>query len=533
MKKKETVTYSAVLCPGEIDEISERIRDFLTELKIPKREVFRYSMTAEEILLDSEEACDGLPVTLEMGRRFRRYFITLEISGRTLNVFAAQEEEQGVFGGGILKNVGLSPEYSYVNDRNIYSFTVMKKQANPLIILGIAVGLALVIGALGYFIPDAARDALLNNVLVPLNDTFFDLLGALAGPMMFLSVAWGIYGIGDAATLKKIGRKLCLGYVGIHIAAGLLTGALAVPLFDLHFAKTGSGASAAASLFTMLLGIVPKDIFSPFVDGNTLQIIALAIVFGIAMLFLGQKTDFIAKVVEQINYIVMFLIEAIGKLVPCLVFFMLLKIIWSGMLSSLAGIGKVAAIFIGAAVLFHIGLVCFTGLRNKVDPRLIVKKQMPTMLIALATASSAAAFGTNVKCCREGLGIDEKICSFGVPLGMVMNKPTSMYAYIALALYFAEYYTMDISGSWLIILLVTSVILAIATPPVSGGGLVTYAVLFTQLGIPQEALAIALAFDTVFDFVMTSANLGALQLVLLNQAGRLGLVARDKLTANK
>ena len=49
------------------------------------------------------------------------------------------------------------------------------------------------------------------------------------------------------------------------------------------------------ALFTMLLGIIPENLFSPFVDGNTLQIIALAVATGIAMLFLGQETDFVAK----------------------------------------------------------------------------------------------------------------------------------------------------------------------------------------------------------------------------------------------
>ena len=52
---------------------------------------------------------------------------------------------------------------------------------------------------------------------------------------------------------------------------------------------------------------------------------------------------------------------------------------------------------------------------------------MPTMLIGLATASSAAAFRVNMKTCRSKYGIDDRICSFGVPLGMVMSKPTSVY----------------------------------------------------------------------------------------------------------
>ena len=533
MKRKETVKYSTTLCPEGIDEISERIRGFLAELKLPKRDVLRYAMTAEEILLESEGRCSGAPVELRMGKRFRRYFITLEIAGSLLNVFAAQDEERGVYGGGILRSLGLSPEYSYVNDCNVYSFSITHKQTNMFVSLGIAVAMALIVGSLGYLISDAARDVLLNGVLIPLNDAFLSVLGCIAGPMIFLSVAWGIYGIGDAATLKKIGKKLCFSYIGMLFIAGITFGWLALPLFDLHFAGSEGGASSMSALFTMLLGIIPKNIFSPFVDGNTLQIIALAVVFGIAMLFLGQKTDFVAKVVEQINYIVMFLIEAVSKLVPYFIFIVLLKIIWSGMLGTLAGIGKFVVIFLCAAVLFHIGLVFYTSLRNKVKPTLLVKNELPTLLVALTTASSAAAFGANMKACREDLGIDDKMCSFGVPLGMVMSKPTSVLIFTTMSLYFAESYALDISVSWLVIMLITVVILAIATPPIPGGGMATYAVLFAQLGIPQEALAIALACETVLDFVMTGFNQVSIQMVLLNQAGRLGLVDRQKLLKNK
>ena len=70
----------------------------------------------------------------------------------------------------------------------------------------------------------------------------------------------------------------------------------------------------------MILNIFPANILSPFVEGNTLQIIFLAFVIGLSMIFLGQRTSAVAKAVEQINYIITFLMGTISTFVPYFVF---------------------------------------------------------------------------------------------------------------------------------------------------------------------------------------------------------------------
>ncbi len=45
-------------------------------------------------------------------------------------------------------------------------------------------------------------------MITPVFDTFMGLLSAVAGPLIFLSVAGGIYNIGDIATLGKVGKRI-------------------------------------------------------------------------------------------------------------------------------------------------------------------------------------------------------------------------------------------------------------------------------------------------------------------------------------
>jgi Na+/H+-dicarboxylate symporter len=77
-----------------------------------------------------------------------------------------------------------------------------------------------------------------------------------------------------------------------------------------------------------------------------------------------------------------------------------------------------------------------------------------------------------------------------------------------------------------------STLLAIATPPVPGGALTCYTVLFVQLGIPLEALTIAVALDVVADFIITSTDLTYFQMELIEITDQLGMLDKKMLHRN-
>lgn len=526
--KTHDVIYESVLCNEAIDECSERVRGFLQSINQPRSEVIRYSLSIEEILIKIRERDPDKEkhISLTMGKKFFKNFIELVIDGESINVYL-EDEDRSALGDYMLKTIGLSPEYAYKNLKNIYSFRIKKKRMNPLVKLAIAFVLAFLVGIAGEtFLPGTARTACVDTVLVPLHDTFLNILGAIAGPMVFLSVAWGIYGIGDVYTLKHIGIKLLGSFIAVLFAASAVLGAASLPLFGVSMTKSGGTGSGLSEVFTMILGIIPKNILSPFIDGNTLQIIFLGILFGIAMLFLGRRTEFVAQLIEQINLIVQFLIEIVSVLVPYFIFIVLIEMQWSDTLGMMVKVGRLFIVFAVMVVAYASFMVVYTSIRNKVSPIMLVAKQLPTLITGITTASSAACFGINLKSCKSKLGINDKITSFGLPLGMVASKTGTALNYITMAIFFAKVYGVNVSVQWFIIMLITAGVLAIATPPIPGGAASSYTVLFLQLGIPLEAVAIALTCDTIFDFVATGTDQFVAPFQLLNQASRLGLVDR-------
>ena len=158
-----------------------------------------------------------------------------------------------------------------------------------------------------------------------------------------------------------------------------------------------------------------------------------------------------------------------------------------------------------------------------------MKKALPTFLICLTTASSVAAFATNVEACENRFGIDKKLVNFGVPLGQVLVMPGHVIMYLGIALSIAKSYDMAANPAWLLIAFVASFILAMATPPVMGGALVALNILFVQLGIPSEAIGVAASMNILLDFLATAVNVFCVQNILIELGGQLGMIDEDVL----
>lgn len=189
-----------------IDEICEAITEFCKQVGAQRKDMLRYRLSAEECLLYwMDHGLRGSAVSLQTGRFMLTPYATLEIEGPSLNPYADDEEDYGEFTESVLTTLGLSPEYSYTKGHNCIRFRIKKKSLGQIGTLCIVIGVAAVIGILGVlFIPESARNTILTVAVNPLYNTFFKVLGCIAGPMIFLSVALASTA---SATLPPLARS--------------------------------------------------------------------------------------------------------------------------------------------------------------------------------------------------------------------------------------------------------------------------------------------------------------------------------------
>lgn len=521
-----------------IDGISEEIEKFLSEMKMEGKNLLRIRLLAEDILLEWQERFGTeAKCQVKMGKRFGCPYIQMELEGDTFNPLDKNTEDYGYYRDRLLANMGLAPIYSYERGKNKITFKFKKQKANPLYSLAAALIAGAVTGAAGTWLPEALRMGILDYVLTPIYDTFFNLLGTIAGPMVFLSVAWGIYGIGDTVTFGRIGKRMIFHFIEMTFLLSILCTVVSIPFFSLNLVKHSGGTSQLSNLFQMILGFIPTDIVSPFLNGNSMQIILLGAAIGVALLILGKQTEAVAKAIEQINYIIQFLMELISNLVPYFIFIILVQMIWSDTLSVVIAAWKPVLVFLFTMVFITVFMVLFGALMTKMNPVLLVKKGISSFVIGITTASSVATFGNCANVCEKKYGIANNITSFGIPLGIVMFPPATAIYFILICIYTAEVYGTECSLVWFVLAVFSAVILAIAAPPIPGGTLTCYTIMFTQLGLPEEALVVALALDVICDFIATGVDMFILQQELLVQAKQMGMVKdiilkKDKVCRN-
>ena len=514
-----------------IDTLSHLLAGALEQAGVNRKDIIRLRLAVEEILgLWRSSAEKKTVCTFRCGTRLGRMYLEITAPGRRIDPDEATADMAGqMLCSNLLAQAGLSPVYSYQDGINRLALYLSKPQKiSPLLQLLLAILSAGTAGVVLLALPAPVREAT-AGVVNPLFTALMGILQTLASPMIFLSVCWGIINIGDVHMLGRIGKLVLLRFLGAIFLLTAMTAACLVWLFRPEGGAASMGENAAAQIYSMLLEIIPGNIVTPFLEGNSLQIIFMAICAGLVLLVLGEKTSALRALLGQLNTAVQFMMEVVSRYISLFVFVSLLSLMLSDAASNLGGVVKGLLLGMAACVAWPLLYALWACLRLRVSFPLVLRKLLPTYLIALSTASSSAALSSNLETCERRLGISGRIVHFAVPLGQVMFKTGGAVGFFVLALGLAEFCGVAMPLSWIVTGVLTAGLLAIAAPPVPGGSLTCYTVLLAQLGIPDEAIGLAVAGNVILDFFMTSCGISCLQSELVLSANRLGMLDRGRL----
>ena len=514
-----------------VDDISESIKSFLESLNMERRNVLRIRLTMEELLLRLHDRSDGpAAVSLGLGKQYGKPLVSLKYEGEPFDPTDGEAEN---WNGRILAAAGLSPVWSYRGKDNLLSLRLTESGGHgTLFYIMIAVIAAAVLGAAGHFLPQTLKAGIDEVLLAPLMKGFLGLLNTFAGIMIAFTICSGVLGVGDSATLGKIGKGLLLRLFVISLIVSAFAICFANIFLKLNISSGGAGGiSQLGQISEMIFGILPSNPVSPFLNCNTMQIIVIALFAGIALLTLGERGQRLRELVEECAILTQYITSAICRLVPLFVFTALLRQIWSGAAAQLLTLWKPLVLIIAAGLTVTAMLMVFTAMQVKCAPMLLLKKLMPPFLVAFTTASSMSAFSTGIETCEKKLGAERSFLEFALPVGSVIYKPVSLCMLSVLACSLAEIYGMEVNIAWFIMAWLAATLLSIAVPPIPGAALTIYSILFSQLSIPSDALLLAAALDVVTDFFDTGFNVLLLNLEMVREASILHRLDRKKLGA--
>ena len=508
-----------------VDLLSQEFSAALTEAGTDRKDIIRLRLSLEEILENWSAVLPDAPVVFCTRKRMGKQAIEVRVEGREIR--SDDTLESYSLSSQLLAQAGLTLTQSYRNGENCLTVYPPKKQRmGQMQRLVIAIVSAIVLGLMQRLLPADVQEGI-RAVTDPLFNAILSLLRTVSSPMIFLAICGGIFNIGDMTVMGKIGKKVIGRIVMLTFLISIAVTGCLMWFFPVELSAGGTDMSGFSAIYQIILDIVPSDLVSPFLNGNTLQIIFLGAAVGVTLLVLNDRASVVRTFIEQVNGVVQFLMEAICRLIPVFVFLSLFGLMSSELGSEIAGIFKSILIAFAGCIVMMLLLIGILSVRQGVSFRLLVKKLLPTFLIGLTTASSSAAFATNLETCEKKLGVPSTLVNFAVPLGQVLYMPGAIVTFSGICLCMAENYGVAISPAWLVTMIIVVGLLSMAMPPIPGGALTCFAVMFTQLGIPDDAVALAVAIHSVADFILTATNLTCLQVEVVTAAGKLGMLDRE------
>ena len=516
-----------------IDRACEVLQTFLVKTGMNQREALAGRLTFENVLVMwSEHYSDDTSVTVRVGNMIGKPGILMAVRGERFDPRSMDQghEQHADIARSMMRTAGFIPAYTYRGGHNIITLTRPRPPMSSLTQILIAFLLGLGVALLGnVLLPETGRTYLLEKLLTPLFDVFLAMLSGLAGPLIFFTVAWGVCGIGDVATLGRSGKSLVGRFLCDNMLATIFACLVCIPFFALPAQGAQGGGDFFGDVVKMIVDLLPTNIVKAFADGNTSQIIILSIFVGIAALVLGESCAWLHKGIEEINNLMQFLMEQLCRLIPAFIFLMVVSQVWSGTFLALLNMWLPLLLAVVLIVAFFAIRIIYTSVRFHTPLKKLLSALRPAMVLGLTTASSCAALSPMATGCTEDLGVDDEQTSFGIPLGTILCQPPTIIMLVVLMMHCMQSYGLGADVTWYVRMALMCFLYSMVSPPVPGGMIVCVGLLFARLGIPNDALAMATAFNIIIDYVLTGFRCGSIMLGVYESASVLGNVDRSRL----
>ena len=351
----------------------------------------------------------------------------------------------------------------------------------------------------------------------------FDIIGKifvaslklLVVPMVFVSLTCGTASLGGHGNMGAMAGKT----IGMYLLTTAI--AITVALTLASIIQPGSGdqfqgqletqasyqANSAPPLKDVLINIVPSNPIKAMAEGNMLQVIVFALLFGIAISRSGEFGAKIAKSFASLNEVIMQMVMILMQLAPYGIFCLLAKIFYG------TGFDLIQQLFVYfitvvMALLFH-GAVVYTGLLKLLtglNPIQFLRHMRPVMMFGFSTASSNATMPVTLETVEEKMGVNNSVASFTVPLGATINMDGTAIMQGVATVFIAQAYQIDIGLAGYLTVILTATLASIGTAGVPGVGLVTLALVLQQVGLPVEGIALIIGVDRLLDMMRTALN---------------------------
>ena len=355
-----------------------------------------------------------------------------------------------------------------------------------------------------------------------MGDLFLKALRMVIVPLILTSIICGVSGLGASGNMGSLGGKTFVYYTVSSLLA-ILTGLVLVNLLqpgvgvDLGLEKEPEnlassierfGSSPWQALIRLVTDMVPTNPIASMADGNMLQVIVFALLFGVFITRIPNDLRQPLETFFQGAFAVMMRItHFVLAFAPLGIFALVARTVAVTGLEVFSGLGLYfVTVLLG--LLFHAGvaLPIVLSVVGRMRPVEHAQAMSPALLTAFSTSSSSATLPLTMDSLERRGGVSNRVTSFVAPLGATVNMDgTALYECVA-AVFIAQAYGVELSYVQQFLVVVTALLASIGAAGIPMAGLVMISVILTAVGLPLEGVGLILAVDRVLDMCRTTVN---------------------------
>ena len=362
---------------------------------------------------------------------------------------------------------------------------------------------AIVIGILvGWLAPSV------GIAMEPIGTTFVDAMKMLIGPIVFLTIVGGIASVAD---LKKVGMTglKALTYFQVGTILAMIFGLVAINIFrlgdgvnaDADSIETSESAAklidagANQEWWQFLTKVIPESMVAPFAEGNILQIIFIAVIFGIALNAMGKVGAPVLDGVQRLTGVMFKILSFIMKAAPIGAFGAMAYAVGKFGDSSLTSMGGLIALFYITSILFVVIVLGSIMLFLKLNIFTMIRHLKEEYMLILGTSTAEPALPGLMRK-LEHAGVKKETVGLVVPTGYSFNLDGAAIYLSLAALYIAQATNTDLTLGEQLGLLAVMLLTSKGAAGVAGGGFIALTATLTTIGtIPAAGIMLIFGID--------------------------------------
>ena len=434
---------------------------------------------------------EGHPFEYLIGKRFGRLELQIRIAGEKFNPFedgsGAENREKERSLRNFFKDKTTTVSYNYIAGKNVitvFSPAIRHRELAVKSPILWALFLGLVAGMLCRWLPEGVTRFLIDDIASPVFSVVIGMMTGIMGPVIFVSMVLSIASLGSINRLTDLGGRIIRRFVRITMLVMAVSTAVALCFY--HVFGADSGGYQSGKVISMLLGVFPKNLVSPFLENNTPQLVVMGFAMGAALLMMGDRADLLNNSLSQVSDWLKNTSYLIYRLTPLIPFISVFKLTANGQSGILLdGWEFIVAVYASFTICALFKLVK-VGVRRRISIPVLWKKTWPLFSRAFVTGSETATMMLEYELSRDSLGINPKFSEFWIPISQAMLSVKTTVHLVIPPFLILKYTGMPITSSFLLVLIILTLEMSIASPGINSA----WVILFASLALPSDYVGI-------------------------------------------